>query len=158
MSQRLGVHRSMVREAIGSPLPKSRENTERPRWKLRAAIEFVDGVLEANRKAPRKQRPHARWERELARPANERGRVPLRLSACDARGVSGSHELAFAYFGSVFHKMRCDNLTSDGEEDSKWTLPREDGASSPFARIGDSKRSFGLPAAPHEEGGIACKP
>ena len=59
------MHRRMVREAIGSALPKPRKKTERPRWKLKAAIEFVDAVLEADRKAPRKQRhtAHRIWER-----------------------------------------------------------------------------------------------
>ncbi len=51
----LGVHRRKVREAIGSALPRPRKKTERPRWKMKAAVEFVDAVLEADRKAPRKQ-------------------------------------------------------------------------------------------------------
>ena len=65
VAQKLGVHRRMVREAIGSALPKARKKTERPRWKLKAAVEFVDAVLEADRKAPRKQRQtaHRIWER-----------------------------------------------------------------------------------------------
>jgi hypothetical protein len=63
VAQKLGVHRRMVREAIGSALPKPRK--ERPRWKLKAAVDFVDAVLEADRKAPRKQRhtAHRSWER-----------------------------------------------------------------------------------------------
>jgi hypothetical protein len=36
VAQKLGVHRRMVREAIGSALPKPRKKTERPRWKLKA--------------------------------------------------------------------------------------------------------------------------
>jgi hypothetical protein len=65
VSKKLGVHRRMVREAIGSALPKLRKRTERPRWKMQAAVEFVDAVLKADRKAPRKQRhtAHRIWER-----------------------------------------------------------------------------------------------
>jgi transposase len=65
VAQKLRVHRRMVREAIGSAQPKPRKKTERPRWKMKAAIEFVDAVLEADRKAPRKQRhtAHRIWER-----------------------------------------------------------------------------------------------
>jgi transposase len=65
VAKKLGVHRRMVREAIGSALPKPRKKTERPRWKLQAAVDFVDAVLEADRKAPRKQRhtAHRIWQR-----------------------------------------------------------------------------------------------
>jgi hypothetical protein len=57
------VHRRMVREAIGSALPRPRKKTERPRWKMQAAVDFVDAILEADRRAPRKQRhtAHRIW-------------------------------------------------------------------------------------------------
>ena len=42
VAKKLGVHRRMVREAIVSALPSPRKRTERPRWKLKAAVEFVD--------------------------------------------------------------------------------------------------------------------
>lgn len=59
------MHRRMVREAIGSALPRPRKKPERPRWKLKAAVEFVDAILDADRKAPRKQRhtAHRIWTR-----------------------------------------------------------------------------------------------
>ena len=65
VSKKLGVHRRMVREAIGSAIPKVRKKTKRPRFKLAAAVTFIDSVLENDRKAPRKQRHTARriWER-----------------------------------------------------------------------------------------------
>src|ERR1043166_6688623 len=55
----------MVREAIHSALPAPRKKTERPRWKIGAAVEFEDAILEADRKAPRKQRhtAHRIWVR-----------------------------------------------------------------------------------------------
>lgn len=65
VAKKLGVHRRMVREAIGNALPKPRKKTERPRWKMQAAVEFINAVLEADRRAPRKQRhtAHRIWER-----------------------------------------------------------------------------------------------
>jgi transposase len=65
VANKLKVHRRMVREAIGSALPKPRKRVERPRWKLSAAIAFIDQVLETDKKAPRKQRhtAHRIWER-----------------------------------------------------------------------------------------------
>jgi len=65
VAKKLGVHRRMVREAIGNALPKPRKKTERRRWKMEAAADFVDAILEADRKAPRKQRhtAHRMWER-----------------------------------------------------------------------------------------------
>jgi hypothetical protein len=68
VAKKLRVHRRMVREAIGSALPIQRKKTERPRWKLAGAVAFVDGILEFDRKAPRKQRhtAHRIWERMRA--------------------------------------------------------------------------------------------
>ncbi len=68
VAKKLKVHRRMVREAIGSALPAPRKKTERPRWKLAGAVAFVDGILELDRKAPRKQRhtAHRIWERMRA--------------------------------------------------------------------------------------------
>lgn len=65
VAKKLGVHRRMVREAIGNALPKPRKRTERRRWKMEAAAAFVNAILEADGKAPRKQRhtAHRIWER-----------------------------------------------------------------------------------------------
>src|SRR3954468_9817314 len=68
VAKKLKVHRRMVREAIGSALPVPRKKTERPRWKFAGCVAFVDGILELDRKAPRKQRhtAHRIWERMRA--------------------------------------------------------------------------------------------
>jgi hypothetical protein len=43
-SIKTSISSRMVREAIGSALPKPRKKSERPRWKLRPAIEFIDAI------------------------------------------------------------------------------------------------------------------
>jgi transposase len=64
VARKLGVHRRMVREAIRSAVPVRRKRTERPRTKMGAAAAYIDGILEADRKAPRKQRhTHRIWQR-----------------------------------------------------------------------------------------------
>jgi hypothetical protein len=52
VSRKLGVHRRMVRNAIGCPTPARRKKTERPQVKMAPAVAIVDAILEADRKAP----------------------------------------------------------------------------------------------------------
>jgi transposase len=68
VSRKLRVHRRLVREAIQSAIPARRKKTERPRVKMAPAAEFIDAILEADRKSPRKQRHTAKriWERVRA--------------------------------------------------------------------------------------------
>ena len=56
VARKLGVHRRMVREAIANALPKEKPTARRERPRLGVVVEFIDGILEADRKAPRKQR------------------------------------------------------------------------------------------------------
>ena len=56
VARKLGVHRRLVREALADAVPKERKKPERERPKLSEAIPFVDAILTADRKAPRKQR------------------------------------------------------------------------------------------------------
>ena len=65
VARKLRVHRRVVREAIRSAIPARRKKTERPHVKMAPAAEFIDAILEADRKAPRKQRHTAKriWER-----------------------------------------------------------------------------------------------
>jgi hypothetical protein len=65
VARTLGVHRRMVREAIANAIPPARKKPLRERPKMGPALEFIDSILEADRKAPRKQRHTARriWVR-----------------------------------------------------------------------------------------------
>ena len=65
VARKFGVHRREVRNAIASAMPAERKTPPRERPKLGAAIPFIDTILEADRKAPRKQRhtAHRIWMR-----------------------------------------------------------------------------------------------
>ncbi len=65
VARKFGVHRREVRKALASANPPERKIPERERPKLAAAIPFIEEILEADRKAPRKQRhtAHRIWRR-----------------------------------------------------------------------------------------------
>src|SRR6266566_6386000 len=179
VARKLGVHRREVRKALASAMPAERRVPERERPKLAAVIPFIDAILEADRKAPRKQRhtAHRIWtrigdelstckiaERTVREYVHDRKialglmvretcvpqsyawgaeaqvdwyeayadltgeRVKLQVFAMRSMASGAAfhcaylhatqqafleaHELAFAYFGGVFRKLRYDNLTS----------------------------------------------
>jgi transposase len=211
----------MVREAIASALPKARKKTERPRWKLKAAVEFIDAILEGDRKAPRKQRHTAhriwvRMQRELAgcaiaeRTVREyvhdrkvalgflvretcvpqsyhwgvEGQIDWYEAYADLDGeriklqvfamrsmASGAafhcaylhatqqafleaHELAFAYFGGVFRKLRYDNLSSAVKKILRGSRREQTDRFVIFRSHWRFEAEFCTPAEPHEKGGI----
>jgi transposase len=65
VARKLGVHRRMVREALGSAVPAVRETKARARPSLEPVMGFIDAIMESDRQAPRKQRhtAHRIWVR-----------------------------------------------------------------------------------------------
>ena len=60
VARKFGVHRRLVRQAVNSALPPVRTYRQRSKPVLAAVEGFIDGILEADRQAPRKQRHTAR--------------------------------------------------------------------------------------------------
>lgn len=56
VARKLGVHRRLVREALNGAVPAEQAARPRPRPRVAPVAEFIDAILEADRRAPRKQR------------------------------------------------------------------------------------------------------
>ena len=81
VARKFGVHRRMVREAIGSAVPRPRKAAERERPKMAAVIPWIEEILQADQKAPRKQRytAHRIWSRlKSERPEADVGESTVR--------------------------------------------------------------------------------
>src|SRR5580704_12471940 len=65
-----------------------------------------------------------------------------------------AHELAFAYFGGVFHKLRYDNLTSAVKKILRGSRREETARFVAFRSHWRFEAEFCTPAEPHEKGGI----
>jgi transposase len=65
VARTFGVHRRLVREALGSALPRQRPAKARARPRTGPIAGFIDAILEADQRAPRKQRhtAHRIWTR-----------------------------------------------------------------------------------------------
>ncbi len=77
IAEKRGVHRRMVRQALASPVPPERKAPHRHSPVMTDDLKaFIDGILVADKDAPKKQRHSARrlWQRcrdELGSPAAE---------------------------------------------------------------------------------------
>ena len=56
VARKFGVHRRLVREALGTAVPVERPAPSRSRPRLEPVMAFIEAILEADRRAPRKQR------------------------------------------------------------------------------------------------------
>ena len=221
VARKLGVHRRMVRDAVRSATPARRKRTERPLLKIAPAVSFIDTVLEADRKAPRKQRHTAKriWERvrlevpgctvaerTVRRYVEQRRHalgfglretfVPqsydwgveaqvdwyeayadldderIKLQVFTMRSMASgaayhraylratqqafleAHELAFHYFGGVFHRLRYDNLSSAVKKILRGYERELTARFIAFRSHWQYEASFCTPGEGHEKGGI----
>ena len=82
VAHKLGVHRRMVRQALANAEPPEREQSQRERPAIGPLRAFINAILEADRKAPRKQRhtAHRIFERiRTEMPEHKVAEVTVRL-------------------------------------------------------------------------------
>ena len=222
VAKKLGVHRRMVREAIGSALPKPRKKTERPRWKLSAAVgvrrwdsgsgpegaaqaaahgasdlgadsgraagvpDLLSGRFGSTCTSARSRlglvvhetfvpqsydwgvEAQVDWYEAYADLAGERTKLQVFAMRSMASGAAfhcaylhatqqaflEAHELAFAYFGGVFRKLRYDNLTSAVKKIFRGYRREETARFIAFRSHWRFEASFARRPKPHEKGGI----
>ena len=221
VARTLGVHRRLVREALGSAVPAARKPPQRARPTLAPLVGFIDEILLADRKAPRKQRHTAhriytricaeRPEGAVAEPTIRRyvrqrklelgllvretfvpqsydwgieaqvdwyeayadldgERQKLQVFTMRSMASGGAfhvaylhatqqafleaHELAFAYFGGVFQRLRYDNLGSAVKRVLRGSHREETQRFIGFRSHWRYAAAFCTPGEGHEKGGV----
>jgi len=92
VAHKLGVHRRMVRQALANAEPPEREQSQRERPVIGPLRAFINAILEADRKAPRKQRhtAHRIFERiRTEMPEHKVAEVTVRLYVRERKGELG---------------------------------------------------------------------
>ncbi len=87
LARRFGVHRRDVRQALASPVPPPRKRHERRATALDPWKPTIDGWLDADRSAPRKQRHTARrvWQRLVEEHSAQVGESTVRRYVAEVR-------------------------------------------------------------------------
>lgn len=221
VARKLGVHRRLVREALASAVPAPRKRPQRQRPTIGPLVAFIDAILLADKKAPRKQRHTAhriytrlcaeRPDCPVAEPTIRRyvrqrkaelgllsretfvpqsyawgveAQVDWYEAYADLDGTrtkcqvftmrsmaSGgafhraylhatqqafleAHELAFAYFGGVFQRLRYDNLGSAVKRVLRGSHREETQRFVAFRSHWRYQAEFCTPGEGHEKGGV----
>jgi hypothetical protein len=92
VARKLGIHRRMVREALGDAIRRERKISTRGKPTLEPAKPFSEAILQAHENAPRKQRhtAHRIWSPRIS-PRGREGEVEFTSSSIGASGGELSH-------------------------------------------------------------------
>ncbi len=221
LASKFGVHRRLVRQALASAVPPERKRPVRSCPKLEIVRAFIDGILDQDHSAPRKQRhtahrihqrivvelPHVQIaartvrryvqqrkrqlnidQREVAVPqeyawgseaqvdwyeavveiAGQQQKAQVFTMRSMTSGASfhhaypratqqaflEAHELAFAYFGGVFRRLRYDNLASAVRRILRGSRRQETERFIAFRSHWHFESSFCTPGRGQEKGGV----
>ena len=113
VAQKFKVHRPMARETIESAIPKARKKAERDKPKLKQVIPWIDAILEADRKAPRKQRhtAHRVWRRLKTE------RSDVEIAECTVRQYVRRREIELGLTRSEIFVPQSYRLGQEGQVD-----------------------------------------
>lgn len=221
VARKFGVHRRLVREALAGAVPRARAARPRGRPKLGPVVGFIEAILAADQRAPRKQRhtAHRIWKRLAAEfPGCDVGASTVRQFVRERKRALGllkrathvpqqyawgqeaqvdwyeavaevdgdqrtwqvftlrsmasgaafhraypratqqafleAHELAFAYCGGVFHRLRYDNLGLAVKKVLRGFRREETARFVAFRSHWGFEASFCTPGEGHEKGGV----
>lgn len=221
VARKFGVHRRLVREALGSAVPTQTVTPPRARPRIGPVQAIIDEMLAADRQAPRKQRHTAHriwtrlckehpehpvaeptvrryvrerkqalgllaretfvpqsypwgseaqvdWYEAVAELGGERHTLQVFSLRSMASGAAfhrayvratqqaflDAHQLAFHYFGGVFHRLRYDNLGSAVRKILRGHRREETARFVAFRSHWRFEAEFCNPAEGHEKGGV----